>query len=141
MTTTCHATECIFEIDDDWVDDTGYSYQAGEVNVVIGPFAPIHTWRAKVDETLERFKLSVPAYELVERRPIDRPVPQAEMVSMRVRGQTALFELSVFWPIGERMWVFRARGPLATEDDCRAATESFLETYQPVDEEDGPWAK
>jgi hypothetical protein len=132
---TYHATECVFEVDGRWLDDTGYTYQAGPVGVVIGPFAPLETWRAKVDEALEKFKLSVPAYELVERRELDRPAPGAELVSMRVGGQLELFELSIFWPIGGKVWVFRSRGPLSAEEACREAAATFLETYQPVEEE------
>lgn len=130
---TCHATECVFPVEDHWVDHTGYTYQASEVNVVIGPFGPRNGWREKVDEALERFRLSVPAYELVERRPIDRPAPSAELIAHKVGGQLALFELSIFWPIGETVWVFRSRGPQTMEDPCREAAASFLETYQPVD--------
>lgn len=132
---TCHTTECIFEVADDWIDDTGYTYDHGDVRVVAGPFAPVSEWRRKVDEALEKFRLSVPAYELLERRPIDRPAPGAEVVALKVGGTMKVFELSIFWPIGETVWVFRAKGPQAVEDSCREAAESFLETYQPVEEE------
>lgn len=132
---TCQTTECVFDVDDDWIDETGYVYEAGGMNVVIGPYASRDEWRAKMDEALERFKLSVPAYELVERREIDRPAPGAELVSMRVGGQMSIFEMSIFWPIGDVVWVFRSRGKLEAEASCRETAEGFLETYQPVDAE------
>lgn len=134
----CNATECVFPVDDGWVDHTGYAFQADDMTVVIGPFSPRDGWREKVDEALERFRLSVPAYELVERRPLDKPAPGAELVAHRVGGQLLLFELSIFWPIGETVWVFRAKGPQTTEEPCREAAESFLETYRPVEPEADP---
>lgn len=132
----CHATECVFSVDEEWVDNTGYKYQAGDLSVVIGPFAPRDAWVNKVEQALEQFRLSAAAFEIVERRQLAKPVAPAELIALRVGGQHALFELSIFWPVGEAMWVFRARGPQALEPHCREAAESFVETYQPVTEEE-----
>ncbi len=130
--TICEATECVFEYPNGWIDDTGYQYDAGEVNVVAGPFATRDTWQRKVDEALEKFRLSVAGYELVERRRIDLPTPSAEIVVLRVGGTTDVFELSIFWPIGEVVWVFRSRGPQSFEVFCRETAQRFLQTYEPV---------
>jgi len=132
----CHATECVFAVDETWVDNTGYKYVAGDLSVVIGPFAPRAAWQAKVEQALEQFRLSVAAFEIVERRPLAKPVETAEMIAVRVGGQMPIYELSIFWPIGDAMWVFRARGPHAVEQHCREAAQSFIETYQPVTEEE-----
>jgi hypothetical protein len=126
----------MFEVEDDWVDDTGYQYHANGINVVIGPYAKVDTYRAKMEEALERFRLSVPAYELVERREIDKPAPGAELVSMRVGAKMSIFEMSIFWPIGDVVWVFRSRGKLDDEAMCREAAEGFLQTYQPLEAEE-----
>lgn len=133
---TVQTTECMFEVEDDWVDETGYRYYANGINVSIGPFAKRNDYRAKLEEALEKFKLSVPAYELVERREIDKPAAGAELVSMRVGAQMSIFEMSVFWPIGDVVWVFRSRGKLEDEPLCREATDGFLETYQPIEAEE-----
>lgn len=128
---TC--SECVFEVDSDWIDDTGYVYEHGDVRVVTGPFCLLATWPGKLDKAAEHFRLAVPDYELVERRVVDRPVPGAELFAHRVGGSIGRFEVSVFWPLGETIWVFRARAPLASEDLCWRATESFLETYEPTE--------
>jgi len=89
-----------------------------------------------VAEALETFRLSVPAFELLERTALDKPAPGAELIALSVGGNLDVFELSIFWPIGDRYWVFRARGPRALEEPCREAANSFLETYQPVRDEE-----
>lgn len=130
------ATECMFDVEDDWVDDTGYQYWANGISVVIAPYAMADKYRAKVEEALERFRLSIPSYELVERREIDQPVPGAELVSMRVAAEMQIFEVSIFWPIGDIVWAFRSRGKLEDEPLCREAAEGFLQTYQPLEAEE-----
>ncbi len=136
MMTTCHTTECILDIPAGWSDETGYVYTCGGIQVVAGPFAPRDRHAHKVAEALETFRLSVPAYELIERTPLDRPAPNAELIALKVGGNMDVFELSIFWPIGDVVWVFRARGPRALEESCREAAVSFLETYQPVQREE-----
>ncbi len=135
---TIHATECLFDVEDEWVDHTNYVYQAGEVKVLVAPFERSDTWRARFDAALERFRMSLPAFELVEQRMVDKPAYGAELVSMRVGGQTSLFELSIFWPLGDWVWIFRSSGPLAAEDAIREVAERFMETYQPVDAQEEP---
>lgn len=130
--TLCQATECVFEIPEGFVDDTGYEYELGPVNVVTGPYGTLAEWRQKVEIALEKFRTSVPAYELIERRPIEQPVPGAELVVLKVGGSIDVFELSIFWPIGDKVWAFRSRGPQAVEDACREAAQAFLETYEPL---------
>lgn len=134
--TLCQATECVFEIPEGFIDDTGYEYERGPVNVVTGPYATLSEWRKKVEDALDKFRTSVPAYELIERRSIEQPVPGAELVVLRVGGSIDVFELSIFWPIGDTMWAFRSRGPQAVEDACREAAQAFLETYEPLGAEE-----
>ena len=123
-------TECSFRVEDDWTDHTAYDFKDGDVQVVIGRFAPTTSWRLRVDEAVERFRTAVPAYQLVERGPHDCPIEGAEIVAHRVGGVMPVFEVSLFWPIDETMWVFRARGPLATESTCMLALTCFTETYE-----------
>jgi hypothetical protein len=126
---TC--TECVFEIDDGWVDDTGYVYTHGDVDVRCGPLCPVSAFYGKVDKAIETFRLGAPEYELVERRALDRPARGAEFLAHRVGGTIDRFEVSIFWPIDETIWVFRVRCPRATEQDGWRVAESFLETYEP----------
>lgn len=127
------ATECAYEVDADWVDRTRYLYKDGDVVAVSEPFAPVAESAAAIERVLQRFRFSVPGYELLERRRIDHPVPGAELLAHRLGGDVALVEVSVFWPVGDTTWAFRVQGPPSTEARCRAAVESFLETYQPVE--------
>lgn len=128
-----HTTECVFELEPGWIDDTGYSYQGGPVTVVIGPYTPVAKFATQLKESLERFRMAVPSYELLEHTTIPRPVAGAELVAHRLGGELSMFELSIFWPLDETMWVFRARGPLDAEEPCKRAAEEFLKTYQPVE--------
>lgn len=127
---TC--TECVFEIEPEWVDDTGYVYTDGDVNVVIGPLCAMAAWPGKVDKAVETFNQSAPEYEVVERQAVDRPAPGAELLAHRVGGEVDRFELSIFWPLGETMWVFRVRAPRTSEQLCWRVAESFVDTYEPI---------
>lgn len=130
--TAFFATECIYEVDDDWVDETRYVYKNGDVVAICEPVSPVAEAKAKIDRALEIFRVSTPDYQLLERRGIDRPVRGAEILTHKIGGEGA-FETAVFWPIGETMWAFRVRGPLADEDGCRQAMDGFLESYEPVE--------
>lgn len=129
-------TECSFGVEAGWTDHTAYDFKDGDVQVVIGRFAPADDWRRRVEEALERFRTAVPAYELVERGPYACPIDDAEIVAHRVGGAVPLFEVSLFWPIEATTWVFRARGPVATEPDCMRALTCFAETYEPSEGHD-----
>ncbi|NUP12613.1 MAG: hypothetical protein HOW73_41745 [Polyangiaceae bacterium] len=131
MTAIRTCTECVFEVDDDWVDETGYVYENGDVHVVIGPMCAVEAFTGKVDKAIETFRLGAPEYEVVERRSLDRPAPGAQFLAHRVGGSVNRFELSVFWPIAGTMWVFRVRSPRASEQIAWTVAESFLASYQP----------
>lgn len=133
---TTQTTECTFGVEDEWIDHTAYEYKDGDVQVVIGRFAPVNAWRGRVDDALDRFRTAVPAYELVERGPYACPIAGAEIVAHRVGGGHPLFEVSLFWPIEETTWVFRARGPRANEPECMRALTCFAETYEPSEDHD-----
>jgi hypothetical protein len=133
MVSLHNCSECVFPVDDGWVDDTGYVFQNGKVRVVMGPFCPIARWAGKLEKAAEHFRVAAPAYELVDWRPVDRPTAGAELFAHRFGGILNCFELSVFWPIGESMWVFRATAPIADEEFCWRSAEKFLQSYQPIE--------
>ncbi len=127
---TC--SECVFELDSDWVDDTKYTFENGELRVAVGPFVPAASFEGKVDKAIETFRLTMPQYELIERGRIDRPAPGAELLAHRFGGMLSRFELSIFWRVEETVWVMRVRGPWDSEELCRHVVARFLETYEPV---------
>lgn len=133
MMATYEATECAFQVDDSWKDQTRYVYQDEEMLVVSEPFASVAETTTAIETVLGRFRVSVPGYALVERRKLDQPVEGAELVAHRLGGPTPRFEIAVFWPIADTTWSFRVQAPPASEERCRAALESFLQTYQPVE--------
>jgi hypothetical protein len=112
------------------VDESSHSFKAPNVEVAIGRYAPREETPKRITEALDRFRLSVAGYELVERSMRERPSPGAELVAHRIRAGFEVFEISVFWPIESLTWVFRARSLLTAEDDCWAAARGFMETYQ-----------
>ena len=132
MAKTFDATECIYQVDDDWVDETRYLYRSGEVFALCEPVSSVADGKAKIEKAIEIFRLSAPQYELLERRSLERPVRGAELLAHRIGGDD-VFEIAVFWPIDDTMWAFRVRGPLAAEDSCRDTMQGFLESYEPVE--------
>lgn len=133
MMATYEATECAFQVDAGWKDQTRYLYQNEEIIVVSEPFASVAETSVAIEKVLERFRVSVPGYELVERRKLDQPGEGAELVAHRLGGPTPRFEIAVFWPIEDTTWSFRVQAPPASEERCRMALESFLQSYQPVE--------
>ena len=131
--TTFQATEFAYEIEDGWRDQTRYLYDHGSVRATIEVYSSVQNYPREIEKTMERFRLAVPSYALLERRKLDRPAPGAELFAHRLGGDFTSFEITVFWPVGELMWMFRATGPHAEEDRCREMVETFLDTYQPVD--------
>lgn len=131
---TLHScSECIFDVEPGWVEKTGYAFANGAVRVAIGPFTPIAEWAGKLDKAAETFRLSLPEYEFIERSPLDRPAPGAEIFVHRMGGESPRFELNLFWPLGDTIWVFRARGPWDGEELCRHIADRFIETYEIVE--------
>jgi hypothetical protein len=122
-------TEFRLELPHGWVDESSHSFKAPNVEVAIGRYAPRAETSKRLAEALERFRLSVANYELLERSPRERPTPGAELVAHRIRAGFEVFEISVFWPIDSLTWVFRARSLLTAEDECWAAANGFMETY------------
>jgi hypothetical protein len=117
---TLHScTECTFDVEAGWVEKTGYSFKNGAVQVTIGPFTPVAEWAGKLDKAAETFRLSLPA-------------PGAEIFVHRMGGKSPRFELSLFWPLRDTIWVFRARGPWDAEEVCREVSDRFIETYEIV---------
>ncbi len=133
MMRSFQATECTYEVEADWVDHTRYVYRAGELLALCEPFSSAADGPALIQKALDRFRVSMPGYELAERRSIDRPTEGAELFSQRFGGPRALFEISVFWRVGDVMWVFRVQGPPAEHERGMRAVESFLESYEPVE--------
>lgn len=132
-TTTVHTTECAYEVDATWSDHTRYVYQQGELRVLVEPFAPRATALADLDQALDRFRRTISKYELVDRYDVDRPVPGSLVVSHRLGGLSR-FETSVLFPVGDQMWTCRISAPLEEEERCDDVLESFLSTYQPIEE-------
>jgi hypothetical protein len=129
MTQVRQGTEFRIETPHGWVDESAHTYRAATVEVTIGRYAPVAKAAKKLEEALERFRLAVANYELVERSKGELPVPGSELVAHRIRAGFEMFEISVFWPIGDLVWVFRARSLLADEDECWAAAKSFMRSY------------
>lgn len=132
---TC--SECIFEVEPGWVEDTGYVFVQGDCRVIIGRYGAASTWAGKLDRAIEAFRLSTPGYQLLERGTIDRPVPGGEMLAHRIGGSVARLEVNLFWPLGDTMWVCRVRGPWDAEELCRDIAERFLESYEPTERIEG----
>jgi hypothetical protein len=128
---TC--TECVFDVEDGWVDDTGYSFENGSLSVVMGPYVAKVKWPGKLDQAVETFRLATPEYELVERRVETRPVAGSDLLAHRIGGPIDRFELNVFWPLGDMIWAFRVRAPRASEELCWQTAERFLDSYEPID--------
>lgn len=126
-------TECAYEVDERWFDHTRYTYESGEVRVLVEPYCARADGPEQVDAAIARFHHIVPGYTLVERRSSERPAPDSLIVAHRLGGLLARFEIGVFWALGENMWVMRASAPFAEEERCREALQSFLDTYQPVE--------
>jgi hypothetical protein len=123
------ATECIFEVPAGWADKTRYLYRRGDLLAHAQELGPLAKSREQMNRGLERLRVSMPGYQLLERSAMDRPAKDAELVAQRF-GSPHLFEISVFWPIGEMLWMFRVQGPPSSEDLCREAMESFLQSYE-----------
>jgi hypothetical protein len=130
MTQVRQGTEFRIETPQGWVDESAHTYRAATVEVTIGRYAPVAAAAKKLEQALERFRLAVANYELVERSKGERPIPGSELVAHRIRTGYEVFEISVFWPIGDLMWVFRARSLVTAEDECWAAARSFMESYK-----------
>lgn len=128
---TLHScTECSFDVEPGWVEKTAYAYKNGALQVTIGPFIALAEWPGKLDKAAETFRLSLPEYEFIERSPLDRPAPGAEIFVHRMGGKTPRFELNLFWPLRDTIWVFRARAPWDAEEVCREVSDRFSETYE-----------
>jgi hypothetical protein len=125
-------TECIFEVPAGWEDKTRYFYRRGNLLANAQELGPAAKAREQMAQGLARLRVAMPGYELVERAAIDRPAKGAELIAQRFGGRNA-FEISVFWPIGEVLWMFRVQGPPSSEDDCREVLESFLQSYEPLE--------
>ena len=128
---TC--SECVFDVEPGWVDDTAYVFDHGELSVLIGPFTPRASYAGKLDKAVQTFRVATAEYELVERSARDKPVGGAEILAHRIGGSVSRFELNLFWPLGETIWVCRVRGPWDSEDACRQVLEHFITTYEPID--------
>ncbi len=135
MMAAYQATECVYEVDADWVDRTRYLYKNGPITVLTELLAPLAEAKPKVQKALDFFRVNMPNYELLERRNIDQPVAGSELIAHRmgVPGDAELFEAAVFFPIGDGMWVFRVQGPLTFEETCRHVLKSFFDSYEPVE--------
>ncbi len=133
MMTVHQASECAFEVDSTWVDQTRYVYVSGSVRLVFESFGDAADARERVDGALEAFERSMPRHVVLERRPLVTPI-RGELIAHRMPSDGGLFEMLVYWAIDERCWLCRACGPLDAEDACRRAVERFLETYEPVEE-------
>jgi len=133
---TC--TECVFDVDADWVDGTAYAYANGDVRVTTGRFTSRSDWAGKLDKAIETFGRGAAKYELVERTRLERPAPGAEILAHRFGGNLNRFELNLFWPLDDDIWVCRVRGPWDSEDVCRQVIDRFIETYEPVGEIEAP---
>jgi hypothetical protein len=129
---TFQASECAYDVEDGWVDRTRYAYADGDVRVIAERFSPSAEAKSRVDEAIARFSLSMARYELLERRKIERPFV-GEVVTHRFGGELDQFEIAAFFEAAGETWVFRVSGRNHTEDRCRLAFESFIETYQPVE--------
>jgi hypothetical protein len=129
-----HVSECSFEIDDGWTDESSYLYVDDAIHVATGRYAARTSWPRKLDEALERFALAAPGYELLERVRSDRPIPGTERVAHRVGGGYPVFEVSLFLPIRDEVWMFRVSGPHHESERCRAALDAFVASYQPTEE-------
>lgn len=131
-TTLMHATECDYEVDETWVDRTQYVYSHGDMRVLIEPFAPMASAYGRIEEALQRFRVSVPDYELVERRSLDAPTPGSLLIAHRLGGLSR-FEVSLFFPVADMAWAFRVASPLGHEALCYETLERFLQTFHPVE--------
>ena len=127
---TC--TECVYDVEPGWVDGTGYIYTNGAIRLTLGVCVPMAKWPGTIDRAIDTFRVSTPGYEVVARGPVDGPVPGAEVLAHRFGGELNRFELNLFWPLGDDVWVCRIRGPLDSEDVCRQVLDRFIQTYQPV---------
>ena len=126
------SSECMYEVESDWIDQTEYVFVDGDVRVATKPFASLSETPGLIDAALERFRASVPRHTLVERRPIDKPGP-GEIIVHKVGGDASHVEIVVHWGIGDLSWMLRASGPLEAEQRCRDIIETFVETYRPVE--------
>lgn len=130
-----NATECVYQVDADWIDRTRYVYKHGAITVLSEPLTTVGEAKAKIQKALDAFQITMPNYQLLERRNLDKPVPGAELFAHRMGNpdEMQVFEIAVFWPVGESMWVFRVQAPLAAEEACRHVMDSFFESYEPVE--------
>ncbi len=131
--TTFHTTECVYEVERDWLDRTRYIYELGDLRVLVEPYASAKDAPREIETALQRFRLTVPGYELVQRATTDRPVPDSLVIAHRLGGLSR-FELSVFFRMGDLTWAFRAASPLDQEERCQEVLESFLASFQPLEE-------
>lgn len=131
-TTLLHATECDYEVEKTWLDRTQYVYSHGDMRVLIEPFAPMSNAYGMIEEALQRFRLSVPDYELVDRRSLDAPTRGSLLIGHRLGGLSR-FEVSLFFPVADMAWAFRVASPLGQESLCYETLERFLQTFQPVE--------
>jgi len=132
VTDTHQTTECIFEVPAGWEDKTRYFWRRGELVANAQELGPAAQARENMEKGLSRLRVAMPGYRLLERVAMDRPVKGAELLAQRF-GSPDVFEVSVFWSIADKLWMFRVQGPPASEDLCREAMESFLNTYEPLE--------
>ena len=131
-TVTKYATECAYEIDASWSDHSQHIYELGPVRVLVERFAPNGAAEASIRAAIERFRTTIPAYELVRYDASDEPTPGALIVAHRLGGLSR-FELSVFFPVGDHTWTFRVSAPLDEEPACQEILEAFLQTFEPIE--------
>lgn len=129
-----HATECLYVVDEGWVERTRYAYKSGDIVAISEPFAAVAEGRAAIDAALDRFRISTAGYQLLEHQRSSRPVEGAELVAQRFTSPRALFEITLFWPVGDVLWMFRVFGPQDSEPQCREAMAGFLESYESTEE-------
>jgi hypothetical protein len=129
---THQTTECVFEVPAGWHDKTRYLYRRGDLLATSQELGPAVKARQMMEQGLARLRVTMPGYELVERVAVDRPAKGADLLAQRF-GSPNIFEISVFWSIGDVLWVFRVQGPQPAEALCREAMETFLQTYEPLE--------
>lgn len=126
-------TECVFEVPAGWIDRTRHFYKRGDLIANAMELGPVGPARERMERGLQGLRVSMPGYKLLERVALDRPVKGSELIAQRF-GAPEAFEVSVFWTIAGVLWMFRVQGPPGSEEMCREAMESFLNTYEPLGE-------
>ena len=80
MMAAYHATECVYEVDADWVDRTRYVYKAGPISVLTEVLAPLAEAQPKVQKALDFFRKNGQAAPAAEADPSATCAPSADAV-------------------------------------------------------------